>query len=804
MDEGAEHVNRVEGETAAHTVVQARDVRGGLHLHQPDRVASAIVPHQLRGGIGHFVNRSRELARLDALLADDAARPRTSRVAAIIGTGGVGKTSLALHWAHAAQGRFPGGELYANLCGYAADSPAPPEQVLGHFLEDLGIPTAQVPAARERRETLFRSLVADRRMLVFLDNAAHSAQVRPLLPGTSASLVLVTSRDDLTGLVTQSDAVRIRVPMFPADDAVTLLRITTADERTGDPGADLRELARMCGGLPLAIRIAAERAAGRPAIPLRELIDELRDESARWTVLTADPGEGRPGEGNEEGTDAMRSVFEWSYRALPESAARLFRLLGLHPGGEFGLPAAASLVGREPASVQPQMEVLTRAHLLQQRPGGRYEFHELVRAYATELVRREENEDDRTAARRRCVAWYLHTADAAQRAISPYDRWPLDDHVPAPAPTLAFDDYESAFRWYRAESANLVSATRSAADAGFFGIAWRLAVVLRAIYMHQNAFDEWRTTARIAVDAARASGEERGESEALESLGKAAFQGLRLEEAEECHRGALAVRRRIGDTRGVAVSTNALGLLALRRRRFGAAELRFTEAAQMFAALGERRWTALMRTNLAETLCEVGRADEARGLVEQVLADFRELDDHFGVGNALWLLSRARRESGETEAAGRAVAEALALAVTADNQLWRGHWLAEAARVQLAGGRPADALRLARESAAVQHRLGDTAREAVALDLAGVACRALGRLDEAADLLRGAVAANRETDARWQLANALVNLADVLGRLGAGESARAAREEAAHGLEQFDDPRAVALAQRVAAQLGAS
>ncbi|WBB63604.1 tetratricopeptide repeat protein [Streptomyces sp. WMMC500] len=792
-----EHVNQVGGEAVAHAVVQARDIRGGLHLHHHAQVTPAVVPRQLRGGVGHFVNRSRELARLDTLLAEDTARPRTSRVAALTGTGGVGKTSLALHWAHAAQGHFPGGELYADLCGYAAGAPAAPERILGHFLEDLGVPAAQVPAVRERRETLFRSLVADRRMLIFLDNAAHSAQVRPLLPGTAASLVLITSRDDLTGLVTHSDAIRIRVPTFPADDAVALLRVTTADERTGDPGADLTELAGMCGGLPLALRIAAERAAGRPAIALRELIDELRDESARWTVLTADPGEG-----NEEGTDAMRSVFEWSYRALPPSAARLFRLLGLHPGSEFGLPAAAGLAGLEPARLQPMLETLTRAHLLQRRPGGRYEFHDLVRAYAAELVRREENENDRTAVLSRCVAWYLHAADAAQRALAPYDRWPLDDHVPAPAPTPAFDDYDAAFRWYRTESANLVTATRAAADAGLFGIAWRLAVVLRAIYMHQNAFDEWEVTARIAVDAARASGEEAGEAEALENLGKAAFQRLRLDEAEECHRGALAIRRRLGDIRGTAVSTNALGLLGLRRRRPDEAELRFSEAAEMFRGLGERRWAALVRTNLAETLCDAGRAREACEVVEQVLAEFRDLDDHFGVGNALWLLSRARREAGDPEAAGRAIAEALSLAAAEDNRLWQGHWLAESARVELARGRAADALRLARESAAVQQRLGDTAREAAALDIAGEACGALGRLDEAAGLHRGAIERYRAADAHWPLARALVNLADVLDR--AGLPARTVWEEAAGELGRFDDPGARELAARAAARLAAS
>ncbi|RKN04846.1 ATP-binding protein [Streptomyces radicis] len=797
MGDTSGHINRVEGRTAAHSVVQARDIDGGVHIHQPPERPPAVIPHQLRGGIRHFVNRSRELSRLGTLIADHGAEPHASRVAVITGTAGVGKTTLALHWAHAIRSYFPGGELYANLRGYTADSPMSSDEVLGRFLEDLGMSATQVPTARDRRETLFRSLMADRRMLVFLDNAADSAHVRPLLPGTAASLVLITSRDDLTALVTQHDAVRVRVTTFPTTDAVALLRATTADDRPGDQGSDLTELARMCGGLPLALRIAAERAAGWPTMPLGELIDELRDETARWTVLTADPEEGP-----EEGTDAMRSVFEWSYRALPAPAARLFRLLGLHPGNEFGLAAVASLAALEPARARALLETLVRAHLVQRRPGERYELHDLLRAYARELVRREESEADRSAILARALAWYLRTADAAQRAIAPHDRCALDDHAPASAAALTFDDYESAFRWYQAESANLVAATRVAADAGFPGIAWRLAVALRAIHMHHNAFDAWGTTARIALDAARASGEEIGEAEALENLGKVAFQASRLEEAEECHRGALAIRRRIGDRHGTAVSVNALGLLGLRRRRLDEAEAHFTEAVEIFRDLDDRRWKALMRGNLAETLCELGRAEEARAIVEHALADFRELGDHSGEGNALWLLSWARRASGDPEAAARAIADALSIAAEEDNQLWRAHWLAESARVELSRGNPEAALRLAHESAAMQRGLGDSAREAAALDSAGEACQALGRFDEAADLHRRAIVTYRDLDAQWRLANALAHLATALDPLGEDEQARAAREEALSLLTAFDDPRAVALTHRLAAHLG--
>ncbi|MEV7581904.1 ATP-binding protein [Streptomyces erythrochromogenes] len=793
MDDAARHVNRFEGSASAHTVVQAGEVRGGIHFHQQLQSAPTIVPRQLRGDVRHFVNRSRELARLGRLVTDDCEEPNVVPVTVITGTAGVGKTSLALHWAHSVRPRFPAGELYANLRGYAAESPALPEAILGRFLEDLGIPASHVPVELERRETMFRSLLADRRMLIVLDNAADSTQVRPLLPASAGCLVIVTSRDDLSGLVAQQGALRLEVTTLPTTDAVMLLRATTAEYRARDKRADLTELARLCAGLPLALRIAAERATGWPSMPLSELIDDLRDESARWNVLTADA---------EEGPDAMRSVFEWSYKALPAPAARLFRLLGLHPGNEFGLPAVASLAGVEPLVVRSLLDTLVRAHLLERRPAGRYEFHDLLRAYAAELIRREENEVDRAEILGRCLAWYLHTADAAQRAISPYDSYALDGQVPAPATALGFEQYESAFRWYRAESTNLVTATRVAAETGFPGIAWRLAVVLRAIYMHHNAFDDWGTTARVAVEAATRAGEPAGEAEALENLGKVAFQALRLDEAEECHRAALAIRRRIGDQRGMAVSINALGLLGLRRRRLDEARSHFADSAEISRELGDRRWSALMRSNLAETLCELGRPEEAGGIIERALTDFRELGDRFGEGNALFLLSWARRESGDLEAADGAINSALAIANEEDNQVWRGHWLVESAKVELARGNPEKALRLCQESAGVQRRLGDAAREAVALDGAGEACQALDRFEEAAKFHLRAIALYRGLDAVWKLAWALKHLADALDQLGDHEPARAARQELLRLLGPMRDPEAVAMAQATARRLG--
>jgi tetratricopeptide (TPR) repeat protein len=790
MDGGAGHTNRFEGSASAHTVVQAGQVHGGVHFHQEPM--PTVVPRQLRGDVRHFVNRGRELSRLGSLLAEDRHDAQAVPVAVITGTAGVGKTSLALHWAHAVRSRFPDGQLYANLRGHSAASPAVPEAVLGRFLQDLGVPSAHVPAEPERRETMFRSLLADRRMLVVLDNAADSAQVRPLLPAAPGCLVVVTSRDDLSGLVSRLGALRLEVTTLRTADAVALLRAATADYRARDRRADLAELARLCAGLPLALRIAAERAATWATMPMGELIDDLREESARWNLLTVDA---------EEGADAMRSVFEWSYQALPAPAARLFRLLGLHPGNEFGLPAVASLAGSTPPQARALLDTLVRAHLLERRPAGRYEFHDLLRDFAAELVRREETEAERTEALGRCLAWYLHTADAAQSTLAPFDRYRLDDRIPAPAAILAFDGHDAAFRWYRTESANLVTAVRTAADTGFPAIAWRLAVVLRAVYMHHNAFDDWVATARIAVDAAGRAQEPAGQAEALENLGKAAFQALRLDEAEESHRAALAIRRHIGDRRGTARSINALGLLGLRRRRLDEAASHFAESAEIFRELGDSRWTALMRCNLAEALCELGRHEEAVEIVERALTDFRRLGDHFGEGNALWLLSWARRQAGDPDAADRAISSALAIAGREDNQVWRGHWLAEAAKVKQAQGDPAEALRLFQESAAVQRRLGDAAREAAALDGAGEAYQALGRHDEAAELHSRAVAALRALDAPWRLAGALEHLAAAFGPLGRAEAARAARTEALRLLGTFDDPQAVESARRVARHL---
>ncbi|GGM65555.1 hypothetical protein GCM10011608_58460 [Micromonospora sonchi] len=784
--ERPEHVNRSALSGPA-DLVQARDVYGGVHFHSADSSPTHPPPRQLPGDVRGFVNRVDELRSLDRLLTDEAVR---ATLVVICGTAGVGKTALALRWAHAVRQHFPDGQLYANLRGYDPGQPSRPEQVLDRFLRALGLPPSAIPADPEDREALYRSRLADRRILVVLDNAATARQVRPLLPGTNGCLVIVTSRTMLSGLVSRDGGRRLALRMLSEDDAVTLLHEVTTGYRADDEAGELAELARLCARLPLALRIAAERAASRPFMPLAELIQDLRDESALWDALTTDDG---------EEADAVRSVFAWSYRALNASAARLFRLLGLHPGPEFSAPAVAALAGLPVSGIRQPLDALVGAHLLEQSAPGRYQLHDLLRAYAMDQVRHLESDENRRTALVRVLTWYLHTADAALgRSLSFYRTVPLDR--PTDVTPLAFETASTADAWFTAEQDNLVAATRAAADAGLPAIAWRLAVLLRSVFMHRNAFDAWFATARAGLAAARPLQDRRAEAEALESLGKAHFQTRQLTEAEEHHRAALAIRREIGDEHGTAVSINALGLLALRHRRLADALTRFGKSLDIFTRRGDLRWQALLLSNLAETRYELGDLTDAVTLLEQALTVQREIDDRGQEGNSLFFLSMALRESGHTDEARAAIEAALAIAEHG-SPVWLAHWLVEHARVLRVLGRPTEALEAVHRAATIQRQLGDRSREAMALDGAGEAYRDLGQPEQAIAFHLRAAAVHRDLGDDWQLALTLDHLATALIDAGRREEAHRWWGEAIERLAGFPDRRAVRLRHHIESDL---
>jgi hypothetical protein len=380
-----------------------------------------------------------------------------------------------------------------------------------------------------------------------LDNAASVGQVRPLLPGTASCLALVTSRSRLAGLAVRDGAHRLGLDVLPERESILLLRTFTAEYRREDDPVELAELARLCARLPLALRIAAERAAGRPRMPLSELIADLRDESSLWDALSTE---------NDEEADTVRTVFAWSYRALPPDAARLFRVLGLHPSPEFDISAAAALAGATAGRVRHLLDALVGAHMLEQIGPTRYQFHDLLRAYATDQAHHEESEQDQHAALHRVFTWYLHTGQAAKDTITPggivlpIDLEPLGDGVEV----STFADYDLAVDWYETERTNLIAAVHGAVEAGFDRIAWQIPSVLARIYTNRDPVNVWLSTEQIALTAVRRLADRYGEAVILDNLGIRFRVSNRLGEAADRHRLALAIFRDIPDQFGEARS----------------------------------------------------------------------------------------------------------------------------------------------------------------------------------------------------------------------------------------------------------
>jgi tetratricopeptide (TPR) repeat protein len=776
----------------AGNVVQARDIRGPIHFHaapQPPR-HSEPVPWQLPTDHRGFVNRVAERQSMDRLLAEHLA---AAQVLVITGTAGVGKTSLALHWAHAVRSHFPDGQLYANLHGYDPQAPVVPAQVLERFLRALDVPAAAIPTDPEAMASTYRSLVADRRMLIVLDNASSATQVRPLLPGTAGSLVVVTSRHRLSGLSVREGARHLTLDVLAEHDAVELLQTVTADHRSGDDPDELAQLARLCARLPLALRIAAERAAGRPRMLLDDLIQDLRDESSLWDALSSE---------DQEESDAVRSVFAWSYRALPVDAARLFRMLGLHPTGEFSVAAAAALAATGPRQVRRLLVWLVATHMVEQTAADRYRFHDLLRAYANDQARSEQEPQESERAVQRALAWYLHAADAAQVCIAPHEpRVALDLLDPEVEPA-AFRDEAAAMRWFETESENLAAATRTAAAMDLDRCAWQLAIVMRAYYMTRNPFQDWLAISQLGLDAARRDGDRSAQAELHESLGMAYTQSHRLDRAAEQYHVALALRRELDDPADEALTLNGLALLQLRQHQLLAAHDAFERAHALFEGLGDTYWEPRTAVNLAEVQVALGRLAEAEQLVSAGLETFRGMGDRWAEGNALRILSLVQIQTGRESEALDSAQRAVEFALDLSSAVAEGHWLTQLGHAQRAVGRPADALASYHRAAVLQRRLGDRSREALAWDGTGQAYVELGQAQEATAFHRRAAAVHHELGDRWQHALAVHHLADALQASGASADVQEYRREALALLGDFPDPGAQRLRERIAGALG--
>jgi tetratricopeptide (TPR) repeat protein len=772
-------------------VVQAGSVTGDIHFHHTQPAAGqGTAPRQLPADVHAFVNRSTELGHLDAALAGHDDAQTVVCVHIVAGTAGAGKTSLVLHWAHQVKDRFPDGQLFVNLRGYDPGQPVTAQQALRRFLRALNVPAADIPHDTDDAAALYRSLLAQRRMLIVLDNAATAAQVRPLLPGSGNHLVLVTSRSRLSALAVRDNAHRLTLGTLPEPEAVALLRTITTGYRPHDDDHHLTELARLCARLPLALRIAAERAATHPHLHLHDLITDLRDESALWNTLST---------GTDDDTETVRTVFTWSYRALTPPTARTFRLLGLHPGPEFGLPAAAALTHHTIPHTRQHLDDLVGAHLLEQTAPDRYQFHDLLRAYATDQAHTEEPPHEQKAALRRLLDWYLRTTDAAQTWL-----YPSEDHLALPAADtsgtgpqpLVFADYNAAVDWSEREQGNFLPLVRSAARAGLDQMAWQLATVLWFARPPTSSDRDWLETGHIGLEAASRQGDRRAQTRLLISMGIAHRALNAFSEGLDALGRAVVLARDSGSQFEEAYALNLIGLIHLRRRELDLADAHYSRALTVFRELGNRHWTATVLSNTAAARLAAGRLSEAASTVEEALAAHREQHNRAGEGNALRITAALLLEQGDPNTARRTIDQALDIALALRDHTREAFWLLTLGDIQRTTGDYGDALASYQRSATLHRRLGDRSREALAWRGTGQTYAAMDREDEAVAFHQQAIVAHRDLDDAWQLAVELDHLATCLQDM-APEAARTHRAEALTLLAPYTDPRAIALRTRV-------
>ena len=650
------------------------------------------VPAQLPPPVAAFAGRDAELARLDAILdGQEAYEAAGVTISVITGTAGVGKTALAVHWAHRIASRFPGGQLYVDLRGFDPAGPAlDPVQALRGFFEAFGVPPERIPASLEDQVALYRSLLAGQRVLVVLDNACDAGQVRPLLPGSPGCLAIVTSRNHLTGLIAGQGAHPLGLDLLTPEGARELMARRVGAARAGrEPGA-IDEIIAGCARLPLALTLAAARAATRPQFPLAVFAADLREAGHALDSLG----------GDDVATD-IRAVFSWSYRALNPDTARMFRLLGLHPGPDMTVRGAASLAGIAPDRARTLLAGLTRGHLLSEHRPGRYAFHDLLRAYAAEQARDRDDDGARRAAVGRLLDHWLHTACAAAALLDPFFA-PEPAGPPLPGVVLgAPATAEEALRWFTAEHATLLASVSLAARSGLAGHAWRLAWALSTFLLRRGRWEDQARAGRAALDAARRAGDVAGEAHALLllALGDArsgrrdaapAFrESLRLLDAVGgYHRSqatghssliwiaeqqerygdmldhaerALGLSRAAGDQTLEIMSLNDVGYSHARLGNYGQAIAYCGQALAGSRAAGERNWESAAWDSLGYIHHQLADHQRAITCYERSLDLCRELADRYNEAGTLDRLGDVHHSAGDARAARWAWTQALRL-----------------------------------------------------------------------------------------------------------------------------------------------
>jgi tetratricopeptide (TPR) repeat protein/transcriptional regulator with XRE-family HTH domain len=613
---------------------------------------ATAVPRQLPAAIADFTGRAAEIETLTRLLdGADGSAPGTVVISAIGGTAGVGKTALALRWAHQVAHRFRDGQLHVNLRGFDPSGvPTNPAEAIRGFLDALGVPPERVPPAPDAQAGLYRSLLPDKRMLIVLDNARDEQQVRPLLPASPGSLVLVTSRNQLAGLAAADGARLVSLDVLTHAEAVQLLRSRIgAGRAAGEPDA-IAEIARLCACLPLALAVAGSRAAARPAFPLAALAAELRETATRLDALdSGDP------------SASVRAVFSWSYCQLSDAAARMFRLLGLHPGPDISVPAAASLAAISEPAARRLLRELVRDCLIAEHDPGRYAFHDLLRTYATAQARDCDSENDRAAASGRVLDHYLHTAGAGTLQLRQSGE-PLVLAAPSPGTLVGqLGGYQQALAWFEAEHRVLLAAVTFAAESGFDRHAWQLARAITEFLYIRGHYREWAASQRAALGAATRLGDVTAQAVCSRITANASIHLGDYDQALEYCTTSLRLYRQLGDDIGEILVLRTLCSLAVRQARYADALGYSEQALRLHQATGDKPGEAEMLNNVGWMHGLLGDYQRARAFCRHALTLAVETGSRFAEYQALDSLGYIEHQLGDFAAAVSCYRRALSL-----------------------------------------------------------------------------------------------------------------------------------------------
>ena len=650
-----------------------------------DRGAGLGGPGLLPRDVPGFTGREDELARLAGLAGGGRVV-----VSAIGGTAGVGKTALAVHAAHRLLGEFPDGHLYADLRGYTeGQDPAEPGEVLETFLRRLGVSAEEVPGGVEGRSGLLRQLLAGRRVLMVLDNARTEAQVRPLLPGAGGSMVLVTSRSVLPGL--EADE-RVSLDVLPEGEAAAMLaRVIGTTRAAAEPQA-VAEVARLCGRLPLALRVAGQLLAAHPVWIVGRLVQLLADEQERL---------GRLGAGDLQ----VRAAFEVSYKQLEREDARLFRLLGLYPGPDFDVNAAAALAGTEAEDAEPVLGRLAEAHLVTEDASGRFGMHDLLRLFARATCEQTDSPADREAAEARLVGYCADLAGLLDSCVDSQLRPAAEQAALEAGGTLL--SMREALVVFQAERTGLLAALGLAVERGWDEqvqqFSYRMSDSLRVL----RYLDDLLTVHEAALAAARSTGDRRAEGMTLSNLGITYRELRRFEDAVDCSQQSLAIKRETGDRRGEGQTLGNLGNAYQELRRFEEAVDCFQRSLAICRETGDRHGEGMTLSNLGITYGGLRRFEEAVDCFQRSLAICRETGDRRGEGMILNNLGNAYQELRRFEEAVDCYQRSLAIRRETGDRYGEGRALNNLGIVYRELRQPGRAAECWREAAAAMRDTGD-------------------------------------------------------------------------------------------------